>query len=156
MRLVVPILLVAVLISFGSAKAQETERAKRLGQRLMCICGCNQILTACNHVGCKYSHAMLKELDERIVRGESDDLILQDFVQEYGQTVLAAPPDKGFNRAAWIMPVVVPLISLYLLWEVVRRWRQRAALATATGPKISPELIARAQREADPENHEQP
>jgi len=154
-RFAVPALLIALLISFGSAKAQETERAKKLGQKLMCICGCNQILTSCNHVGCKYSHGMLKELDEGIARGESDDLTLQDFVQEYGQTVLASPPDKGFNRAAWIMPIVVPLISLYLLWQVVRRWRQRGAMATAGGPKISPEFLARAQRESDMENHEQ-
>jgi len=121
---------------------------------MLCICGCNQILTACNHVGCKYSHEMLKELDERVARGESDDLTLQAFVQEYGPTVLAAPPDKGFNRAAWIMPIVFPLISLYLLWEVLRRWRARGTMAAASGPNISPELLARAQRESDLENNE--
>jgi cytochrome c-type biogenesis protein CcmH len=142
-------LLLAVLLAFvSSAAAQETQRAKELGQKLMCVCGCNQILTACNHVGCTYSHDMLKELDARVARNEPDDLTIQAFVQEYGQTVLAAPPAKGFNRAAWIMPIVVPIISLYLLWEVVRRWRQRAAVAVASGPKISPDLLARAQSES--------
>lgn len=120
----------------------------------MCVCGCNQILTACNHVGCTYSHDMLKELDERVARNEPDDLTLQAFVQEYGQTVLSSPPAKGFNRAAWIVPVVVPLISLYLLWEVVRRWRQRAAVETAAVPKISADLVARARREAARDENE--
>ena len=41
-----------VLLLVPSAHAQQTARAKALGQKLMCVCGCNQILTACNHVGC--------------------------------------------------------------------------------------------------------
>jgi len=142
------LLVIGLFLLLPVANAQESERAKNLGQKLMCVCGCNQILTACNHVGCTYSHDMLKELDARVARNEPDDLTIQAFVQEYGQTVLAAPPAKGFNRAAWIMPIVFPLISLYLLWEVVRRWRARAALAVASGPKISPALLARAQSES--------
>ena len=137
----------AVLLIAFAAHAQETARAKALGQKLMCVCGCNQILTSCNHVGCQYSHKMLQELDQLVARNESDDLILQAFVQEYGPTVLSEPPTKGFNWAAWIVPIVAPLIALFLVWEVVRRWRQRAALAPAGGPAISPELLARAQHE---------
>src|ERR1700730_17453806 len=134
--------------------AQETQRAKILGTKLLCVCGCNQILGACNHVGCSYSHGMLKEVDDRVARNESDDLTLQGFVQEYGPTVLAEPPATGFNRAAWIMPIVFPLVSLYLLWEVVRRWRQRSSVATASGPRVSPEMLARAQRESGRESDE--
>lgn len=151
---VAPFLLAAVLSVVPAMRAQETQRAKQLGQKLMCVCGCNQILTACNHVGCSYSHGMLKQLDERVARNEPDDLTIQAFVQEYGQTVLSAPPAKGFNRAAWIMPIVFPLISLYLFWEVVRRWRQRAAVATASGPKISADLLARAQSESNKSDDE--
>jgi cytochrome c-type biogenesis protein CcmH len=137
-----------------TVRAQETQRAKTLGQKLLCVCGCNQILTACNHVGCTYSHGMLKELDDRVARNEPDDLTIQAFVQEYGPTVLASPPATGFNRAAWIMPIVVPLIALYLFFEVVRRWRRRAALTTASGPSVSAELLARAQREAGKDDDE--
>jgi cytochrome c-type biogenesis protein CcmH len=135
--------------------AQETQRAKVIGQKLLCVCGCNQILTACNHVGCTYSHAMLKELDDRVARNEPDDLTIQAFVQEYGATVLASPPTTGFNRAAWIMPIAVPLIALYLFFELVRRWRQRSAVATASGPPVSAELLARAQREAEKDDNDQ-
>jgi cytochrome c-type biogenesis protein CcmH len=132
------------------AFAQSSPRAKELGGKLLCVCGCNQILTACNHVGCTYSHNMLKELDDRISRGESDSLILQSFVQEYGPTVLAEPPARGFNWAAWIMPVLVPLIALFLVWQLVRRWRARSVPAAAGGaPAISPELLSRARRDID-------
>jgi cytochrome c-type biogenesis protein CcmH/NrfF len=114
---------------------------------MMCVCGCNQILTACNHVGCAYSHAMLKELDDRVARGDSDDVILQSFLQEYGPTVLVDPPKTGFTGLVWLVPIVAPLMALYLVWELVRRWRQRA-LAPADRPHLAPELLDRARREA--------
>jgi cytochrome c-type biogenesis protein CcmH len=138
-----------VLVLAPAAGAQATARAKTLGQKLMCVCGCNQILTACNHVGCTYSHNMLKELDQHVARNESDDLTLQAFVQEYGPTVLAEPSTKGFNLAAWIVPILVPLAAIVLVSEVVRRWRRRAVLAPASGPSVSPEFVARARDEAD-------
>jgi len=131
------------------AQAQESAHAKELGQKLMCVCGCNQILGSCNHVGCTYSHDMMKELEDRIARNEPDDLTLQAFVQEYGPTVLSSPPAKGFNRIAWIAPIVFPLVALGLLWDVVRRWKRKGAVAITTGPRVSADLIARAQRESD-------
>jgi cytochrome c-type biogenesis protein CcmH len=131
------------------ARAQDSPHAKELGQKLMCVCGCNQILGSCNHVGCKYSHDMMKQLEERIARNEPDDLTLQAFVQEYGPTVLSSPPAKGFNRIAWIAPIVFPLVALVVLWDVVRRWKHKGAAATDSGPRVSPDLIARAQRESD-------
>jgi len=118
----------------------------------MCVCGCNQGLVACNHVGCTYSHDMLKELDDRIARGDSDDLILQSFVQEYGPNVLSEPPIKGFNWVAWIVPVIAPLGACYILWEAARRWRRTAAAAPTSN--VSTELIARAQREAHEDDNE--
>jgi cytochrome c-type biogenesis protein CcmH len=131
----------------GVARGQSSDRAKRVGGKLLCVCGCNQILTACNHVGCTYSHGMLQEVDDRVARDEPDDLTIQAFVQEYGATVLAEPENKGFNRAAWIMPVVLPLLGIALVWVLVRRWRERAQLVPAAG--VSPEMLARARREAD-------
>jgi cytochrome c-type biogenesis protein CcmH len=130
------------------ARAQETARSKELGQKLMCVCGCNQILGSCNHIGCTYSHDMIKELDDRVARNEPDDLTLQAFVQEYGPTVLSSPPATGFNRIAWIAPIAFPLIALLVLWDVVRRWRKRGTAATAAGPQVSADLLARAKRES--------
>ncbi|HKV06098.1 MAG TPA: cytochrome c-type biogenesis protein CcmH [Candidatus Acidoferrales bacterium] len=136
-------------------RAQQSDRAKTLGKRVMCMCGgCNDTAGTCNHTGgafsgpCDTAKAMLKEVDQRVTRGDSDDLILQSFVQEYGPTVLVEPPKKGFTWLVWIAPVVLPLLALYLVWEVVRRWRRRVELAPAGGPPISPELLDRARREA--------
>ena len=140
----------------GPAGAQQTERAKKLGKRLMCMCGCNQILTACNHVGCSTSSAMLKKLDQVVARNEPDDLTLQSFVQEYGEQVLAEPPAKGFSRVAWLIPGIAFALGLVIVVAVISHWRRRVPLAPAGHPaeKISPELLARARRQADQETEE--
>jgi cytochrome c-type biogenesis protein CcmH len=143
-----------LLASVPVARAQDTARAKGLGQKLMCVCGCNQLLGSCNHVGCTYRGAEINELNQDVARNESDELTLQAFVQEYGLTVLSEPPAKGFNVVAWVVPIAAPLLALYVLWEVVRRWRQRAALAPAGGPAVSAEFLARARNESNRDTDE--
>jgi len=85
----------------------DRARFNDLGHRMMCVCGCNQILLECNHVGCTYSDRMREQLSAAIQQESNDENILQTFVKEYGTTVLAAPTMRGFDRVAWIMPFAV-------------------------------------------------
>jgi len=124
---------VGMVLTTGAGEPSSS-RFNRLGHQLMCMCGCNQILLECNHVGCSYSDRMRKELQAAIDRGDSDDLILQGFVQNYGNTVLAAPTTHGFNRVAWIMPVVIFFAALAAVVAVVRAWKHRVALAVPGDP----------------------
>jgi cytochrome c-type biogenesis protein CcmH len=100
-------------------------RFKNLGHKLMCVCGCSQILLECNHVGCTYSDRMRGELIAGLDRGENDDLTLQAFVQKYGPTVLAAPTATGFNRVAWIMPFLALVLGLLTTIFIVTAWKGR-------------------------------
>jgi len=40
----------------------EDARFNTVGHKMMCVCGCNQVLLECNHVGCRYSDRMRGEL----------------------------------------------------------------------------------------------
>jgi cytochrome c-type biogenesis protein CcmH len=111
----------------------ESARFNSLGHRLMCVCSCNQILLECNHVGCTYSDRMREELMAGLDRGENDDLTLQDFVQKYGPTVMAAPTTTGFNRVAWIMPILALVLGLLTTIFIVLAWRKRPALVSPGG-----------------------
>ena len=104
------LLCLAVFACLGAS--DEGARFTSLGHKLMCVCGCSQVLLECNHVGCTYSDRMRGELMASIDRGENDDLALQDFVQKYGPTVLAAPTSTGFNRVAWIMPFLALVLGV--------------------------------------------
>jgi len=147
--------LVAILtLLAGLLYAQSTERAKRLGGGMLCMCNCGQILTACNHVGCTVSSTMLKQLDQRVAVNSSDDLLLQSFVQEYGPKVLASPPAQGFNLLAWIIPGLAFGIGLAVVLVVIHQWRRRFELAPAGGPPISSEALDRARQQADRETED--
>ena len=113
--------------------AGDDARFQKLGHKLMCVCGCNQILLECNHVGCSYSDRMRGELLEATDRGDNDDLTLQSFVQKYGPTVISAPTVTGFNIVAWIMPFLVLLAGTVLAVYVVRTWRDRPIPALPGG-----------------------
>jgi cytochrome c-type biogenesis protein CcmH/NrfF len=133
-------LLVLALLTFLGA-GDDSGRFNDLGHKLMCACGCGQILLECNHVGCTYSDRMRGELAAAIDRGESDDLSLQSFVQKYGPTVLAAPPTTGFNRVAWVMPFAALVFGILLTVYIVRAWKSRPAAApSGVAPVTGPEL----------------
>ncbi len=118
--------------SFAGAGDPAT-RFSELGHQLMCICGCGQILLECNHVGCPDSDGMRNELMAAVTRGDSDSLVEQAFVQKYGPTVLAAPTTAGFDRTAWIMPIVALFLGFGIVILVVRAWKNRPAPALAGG-----------------------
>jgi cytochrome c-type biogenesis protein CcmH/NrfF len=120
----------------------EAARINDLGHRLMCVCGCNQILLECNHVGCQYSDRMRGELAAAVERGDSNDLTLQAFVQKYGTTVMAAPTTTGFNRVAWVMPYLALVLGITTVVLIVRAWRMRplalhvGGVAPVTGSEL--------------------
>ena len=119
MRLAFVILASVLLTTPAFAVTPNAEaRFNSLGHRMMCTCGCGQILLECNHVGCRSSDKMRDQLQAALDRGDNDDLILQGFVQEYGPTVIAAPTATGFNRVAWIMPFVALAPVSFLLHGV--------------------------------------
>jgi cytochrome c-type biogenesis protein CcmH len=156
---------IALAMSPLHLTAQRTDRAKVLGRKLMCMCGCGQILTECNHINCPSSGPMLKELDQHVAAGEADDLIVQDFVQEYGEKVLSEPPTKGFNSLAWYIPGIAFALGLGIVVTLIRMWRQRDVARVATASAAPPVAataasemrniqLERARKQADEETEE--
>ena len=134
----------------------DSARFKDLGHRMMCTCGCGQVLLECNHVGCQSSEKMRNQLLAALDKGDNnnDDLILQGFVQEYGPTVIAAPTATGFNRVAWIMPFAVLALGIAFAVHIVRSWKNRPEPALADGIIIRPgseldEFRRKARKETD-------
>jgi cytochrome c-type biogenesis protein CcmH/NrfF len=143
-------LAVAVCFSLGATDAGK--RYIDLNHRLMCTCGCAEILGECNHVGCTSSTEELNLLSARISAGDTDQQIFDTFVAKYGATVLAAPPASGFNLVAWIAPFAVFAAALLGTILLVRHWSVGASgMATqAVDPEMDA-LRARVRRETGDE-----
>jgi cytochrome c-type biogenesis protein CcmH len=128
-----------------------SDRAKQIGGKFMCMCSCSQVLTQCNHVGCTTSAGMLKELNQNLARGGSEDAITQMFVQEFGTKVYAEPPKSGFSLVAWALPSIYLFVGTCLVVFVISRWRKRPvheAAPAGGAPGISAELLERARAQA--------
>jgi cytochrome c-type biogenesis protein CcmH len=138
----------------GARQAQaQTSRGQHIGGKFMCMCGCNQVLTQCNHVGCTVSTGMLKEIDDAVTRGDSDDVITQSLVQEFGTKVYAEPPKSGLSLVAWMLPSIYLVIGTIVVIFVISRWRARvhddlspAGAGGAAHPGISAADLERARQ----------
>ena len=121
-----------LLLVFMVGAGDSTARYNSVGNKMICVCGaCGETVVGCNHLGCSYSTQMRAELLAAISHGDSDNLILQEFVQKYGPTVLVAPPKTGFNLVAWIMPGVIFLLATLGTALLIRKWK----LHTVAMPK---------------------
>ena len=118
--------LLALAVILTTAAADTSARFDKLGHKIMCICGCNELLLECNHVGCPNSDGMRQELAAGIARGDSDKTIFAAFVEKYGPTSLAAPPAVGFNIVGWVMPFVVLALGIGGTALLIRKWRLRS------------------------------
>ena len=118
-------LLAVLAVAPLSLAADRSERIRELSPNFICICSCNQLLSACNHFHCPSSGPMLTDLGKQVDQSKSDGAIMSYFVEKYGTSVLAAPPASGFNLAAWIMPFAALAIGALAAIYFLRRFRSR-------------------------------
>jgi cytochrome c-type biogenesis protein CcmH/NrfF len=145
--------MVAFPLFLVRASADQDDHARQVGKKVRCMCGgCNDTAATCYHVGgafsgpCDTAKSTLKTIDERLAKGDSDDLILQSFVQQYGPVVYVEPPHSGFGQVAWAMPIVYLVAGTSLVLLVISRWRNRPVPATPGVAGISAEELERARR----------
>ena len=131
-RVITSCLAVCLVAILSMGAADNAARYNDIGHKLMCTCGCGQVLLECNHLGCPALARESEELQAAIQRGDSDNAILIAFQNEYGPTVLAAPMLTKFNIIAWIVPPAFLLLGIAGTAVLVRRWRQRVAARAVT------------------------
>jgi hypothetical protein len=138
-----------------TAQVGYSPRAKEIGMHLKCMCkGCDMSAGGCAHPGgafsgpCDTAKAMLKEVDQHLAKGESEQQIIDAFVAEYGTVVYVEPPKKGFGLVAWLMPVFYAIVGLALVVFVVRKWAVRPASAGTAGSTVHNEAMDRARAQA--------
>ena len=115
--------LLGVLIAVTAGATDSSARFDKDSHEMMCVCGCNQLLGECNHVGCPDSEGMRAQLAASIAKGDSDNDIFHQFQEQYGPVVLAAPRFTRFNHLAWIMPPLMLFFGIAGVLLIVRKWK---------------------------------
>jgi len=124
-------------------------------KKLRCSCGCGLDIYTCRTTDftCTYSPALHKDVLRLAGQGKTAQQIIDEFVKQYGQVALMAPPKRGFNLAAYYVPSLVVLIAAGALLAVLRRWTRQAATAgpvrATVAPDATPAELERLRRELD-------
>jgi cytochrome c-type biogenesis protein CcmH/NrfF len=136
------ILLLCCAIALLMGADSENVRYERVGGKIMCACGCAQMLLKCNHVGCQDSDQMIRQLRAAVQQYPNDDDVLNFFRRTWGVTAVVEPDTHGFELWAWVLPVAGLALGLTLVLVTIRQWRLRPARAAQADLQLDPHLEA--------------
>jgi cytochrome c-type biogenesis protein CcmF len=127
---------------------QRSELKRQLEHELMCTCGgCFAPMADCPMgVSCHGRREMVAKIDAYVAQGLTHDQIRSALVAEYGEHVLTSPPDRGFNRLAWLLPYVMGASGASILGFAAWRWSKKddaapeAAVAAPTDEALAERL----------------
>jgi cytochrome c-type biogenesis protein CcmH len=148
-RLAVSIVaVVAALLAAAPAQAATPDwTVAQVEQELMCIV-CHQRLDQSSSA---FADGMRAELQRMHRQGLTEQQVLDRMVAQFGEEVLAAPPKRGFDLLAWLVPAAVLLAGasvasvLALLWARSRR----DGPGPPAGPGCDPLMEARIDQELE-------
>ena len=146
-----PLLALAAALLLAAPAAAAPPTLADLEDEVVCPT-CETTLEMSNSPVAERMRAFIRE---RIAAGDSKEEIKAKLVDQFGEAVLAAPPKRGFNLLAWLLPLAGLVIGLTALALLARRWvRSRAdaepaaAVASPNGrARLDPELERRVDEE---------
>jgi len=152
MKRTAQLLLVACMVVLLMGADNQEARFQKLGSKIMCTCGCAEMLLQCDHVGCPNSDRMRSELRTNVQTMSSDEGVLDWFRTTWGVTAVVEPRTHGFELVAWILPAAGLGLGFLLVIILIRNWKLRSAPVAAADLNLGPELEAmraRARQETD-------
>jgi cytochrome c-type biogenesis protein CcmH len=78
----------------------------------------------------------------KLLAGEGDQQILDEFVASYGDSVLTDPPKRGLSLGVWLGPTVGVALGAVVLGLLLRSWRHtpRAGTSAPAGASLDAEV----------------
>jgi cytochrome c-type biogenesis protein CcmH len=150
MRFLVVLVSAALLLAPAALASERHPTMNELENEVMCPV-CNTTLAESNSDAAK---AIEREIQDKIRAGWTKSQIKDFLVQQYGESILAAPPKHGFNLLAWVLPLAGIGVAAVILGIAAWGWtRGRAepeplALQSSNGQgPIDPELDRRVDEE---------
>jgi cytochrome c-type biogenesis protein CcmH len=153
--LILPLVVLAALLLAASAGAQGSEAdfpndndVNAVAKKLYCPVCPNTPLDVCETKACEDWRAQIRD---KLETGWTEDQILDYFVEQYGERVLAEPRRSGFTSFVWLLPVIGVALGVSITWQVLRSWRLRHGAPLeeieAPVPQITPEVREKLERE---------
>jgi cytochrome c-type biogenesis protein CcmH len=116
-RAALAVALLAIVVVPG-ARADNRPTLADLEGEIMCPV-CDTTLDQSSSPAARQIKAVISA---RIAAGDSKQEIKDLLVAQYGTKILAAPPKKGFNLLAWLLPIFLLLGGAIVLGLLAWRW----------------------------------
>ena len=135
--------LAVVLLSASAALAQPAsnpaleQEAKRIEAMVIAQCCWSQQVSVHQSPA---ADEMKKDIRQQLTEGKTRQQILDAYVAQYGEQILAEPPARGFKRTLYVLPVLLLVVSGIVLSVVVKRMAGRPAVA---GGPVEPQAATR-------------
>jgi cytochrome c-type biogenesis protein CcmH len=127
------------------------EQTRAISAELRCVV-CQNLSVADSPS--EMAQQMRGSVREQLQAGKSPQEIKDFFVSKYGEWVLLAPTNTGFNRLLWWLPLTVLIIGCIGALLLARRWA--ASKAHRIAPQVDPSVAARLRKEMNAKNVEAP
>ena len=88
-------------------------------------------------------------IQREVERCKSKQEIKDELVAQFGDRVLALPPDKGFNLAAYLVPAAIVLLGIGAVATVAVRRRRRGQATAPPTPALAGDDAARLQADIE-------
>lgn len=150
-KLIISLFLALFLFVPTAAAQQPTpsdDQVNAIAKNLYCPVCENVPLDVCPTQACAQWRATIRE---KLEAGWTEQQILDYFVQQYGERVLAQPSARGLNLLVWILPPLAVLagIAFYIFYlrGLVSRRKPGSAPVPQSNSPASDEYVARLERE---------
>jgi cytochrome c-type biogenesis protein CcmH len=106
-----------VLVPIASASERHPTLGELEGEVMCPVCG-----TTLDQSNSPAALQLKRVISQRIAAGDTKSQIKDRLVAEYGESILAAPPHKGFGLLAWWLPVVGIVAAAAIVGVGAWRW----------------------------------
>jgi cytochrome c-type biogenesis protein CcmH len=143
------VLVVALAVVAPAAASEQKPTLPELERELICPT-CHETLAASNSPIAERMRAFIRA---RIAAGDTKSEIKAQLVDQFGESVLAAPPKSGFNLLAWVLPLAGIVIAAAVVGLLAYRWSRGRKGEEAGEPSpngrfsLDPELERRLDEE---------
>jgi len=142
-------LVVALAVVSPAAASEQNPTLPELERELICPT-CHESLAASSSPIADRMRAFIRA---RIAAGDTKSEIKAKLVDQFGESVLAAPPKSGFNLLAWLLPLAGIVVAATILGVLAYRWSRGRKAPDPADPSangrfhLDPELERRLDEE---------
>lgn len=136
--------LLVVSVVYAQKSTPTDNDVLRVAKQLYCPVCPNTPLDVCETKACEDWRAQIRD---QLSEGWTDQQIIDYFVAQYGERVLAEPQRRGFTSLVWFLPLIVVLVGLGIVYEILRNWRKQKPMPVPTTPVIPDAVLKKIERE---------